>query len=162
MGIDQEVHGAGQPQRQLHHVQDRLVLVQPHVVVGDGHRLERDRLGVLEERVRPPHVLEPLDLQQPVLGGHVLRQPQPVVLPGLREEDVRRVRHGRLVDRVQSHDRDVEQHRRRLAFLFWRAHFVVQLGIFRKDVIEGETGSAMNGGGVRGRFLFFIVNFSFF
>lgn len=60
--IDEKVHGAGEAQRQLDHVEDRLVLVQPHVVIRHGHRLEGDRLGVLKERVRSPHILQPLDL----------------------------------------------------------------------------------------------------
>lgn len=64
MRVDEEVHGTGQLQRQFHHVQDGLVLVQPHVVVGDGHRLEGDGLGVFEERVGPPHVLEPVNLEE--------------------------------------------------------------------------------------------------
>ena len=61
-------------------------------MVGDGHGLEGDALGVLEERVRPPYLGEPLDGQQPVLGGHVVRQPQAVVLPALGEEHVAGVR----------------------------------------------------------------------
>lgn len=88
MRVDDEVHRARKPQRELHHVQNRLVLVQPHVMIGDCHRLERHRLGVLEERVRPPHVLQPFDLQQAVLRRHVLRQPQPMIFPRLCEENV--------------------------------------------------------------------------
>lgn len=57
MRVDQEVHRAREPQSQLDHVQYGLVLVQPDVVIGDGHRLEGHRLCVLEERVWTPHVL---------------------------------------------------------------------------------------------------------
>lgn len=89
--IDEEVHGTGQAERQLDHVEDRLVLVQPHVVIGNGHCLECHRLGVLKERIWTPHVLQPLDLEQSVAAGHVLRQAEAPVLPRLGEEDVRRV-----------------------------------------------------------------------
>ena len=41
----------------LDHVHDLLVLVEPEVVVGNGHPLEGDLLGVLEEGIRPPDVL---------------------------------------------------------------------------------------------------------
>ena len=48
----------------LHHVEDLLGPVQPHVVVGDGHGLEGDLLRVLEVGVRPPDAVEPLNGQQ--------------------------------------------------------------------------------------------------
>lgn len=86
--IDDEVHRARQSQRQLHHVQDGFVFVQPHVVIGDGHCLESHRLGVLEEGVRSPHVLQPLHFEQAVFGGHILGQSKAVVFPGLGEENV--------------------------------------------------------------------------
>ena len=57
-------------------------------MVGDGDVLERDLLGVFEERIGPPHLTQPRRRQQSVLGRHVVRQTQPVVLPHLREEDV--------------------------------------------------------------------------
>lgn len=108
-------------------------------MIGDGHGLEGDGLGVLEERVGPPHVLEPVDLEQAVLGGHVLGQPQPVVLPRLREEDVGRVRHRGLVDRVQPHHRHVKEHRRRLPVLLRRTHLVVQPLVLRHDLADFQT-----------------------
>ena len=61
-------------------------------MVGDGHGLERDALGVLEEGVRPPDLGEPLDGQEAILGGHVVREPEAVVLLALSEEHVARVR----------------------------------------------------------------------
>ena len=48
----------------LHHVEDLLGPVQPHVVVGDGHGLEGDLLRVLEVGIRPPDAVEPLNGQQ--------------------------------------------------------------------------------------------------
>lgn len=91
MGIDEEVHGTGEPQGQLDHVQNGLVLVEPHVMIRDRHGLESNRFGVLEERIRSPHILQPLHLQQPVPAGHILWQSQSIVLPRLRKEDVRRI-----------------------------------------------------------------------
>ena len=76
----------------LDHVEDRLVLMEPDVVVGDGHILEGDLLGVLEVRVRLPDVIKPGDGQRSVDGAHVAREPQTVVHPALREENVGRVR----------------------------------------------------------------------
>ena len=61
-------------------------------MVGDGDVLEGDFLCVLEERVRPPHGVEPGGGQQSVVGRQVVREPQPVILPRLREENVGRVR----------------------------------------------------------------------
>lgn len=49
MRVDQEIHGTRQPQRQLHHVQDSLIFVQPHVVIRYGHRLEGDGFRIFEE-----------------------------------------------------------------------------------------------------------------
>lgn len=72
--IDEEVHGTGESQCELDHVEDRLVLVQPQIVVGNGHRLKGDRFGVLEKGVWAPHILQPLHLQQAIVTGHVLGQ----------------------------------------------------------------------------------------
>ena len=41
----------------LDHVHDLLAAVQPQVMVGNGHPLEGDCLGILEERVRSPDLL---------------------------------------------------------------------------------------------------------
>ena len=60
-------------------------------MVWDGHGLEGDLLGVLEEGVRSPDPVEPLDGEKLVLPRHVGRQPQPVVPPLLPEEDVRHI-----------------------------------------------------------------------
>lgn len=72
MRVDEKVHGTRQPQGQFHHVQDRLVLVQPHVVVRNGHGLEGDGFGVLEEGVWAPHVLQPFHFEEPVGRGLVV------------------------------------------------------------------------------------------
>jgi hypothetical protein len=55
----------------LDHVHDLLVLVEPKVMVGDGHPLEGDLLGVLEEGVRSPDVLR----RKHIRRVHALRQP---------------------------------------------------------------------------------------
>jgi hypothetical protein len=49
----------------LDDVENSLVLVQPQVMVGYCHGLERDLFGIFEVRIRPPHALQPLDVQQP-------------------------------------------------------------------------------------------------
>lgn len=57
-------------------------------MVWDGHGLKRDRLGVLEERVRSPHIFQPIHFQQSVFGSHVFRQSQSMVFPRLCEKYV--------------------------------------------------------------------------
>ena len=76
----------------LDHVEDCFVLVEPQVVVLDGHGLEGDFFGVFEVGVRPPDEVEPFDREQPILSGHVGGQDQPMVLPCLSKEHVRGVR----------------------------------------------------------------------
>jgi hypothetical protein len=125
----------------LDHVEDGLVFVQPHVVVRYRHRLKGYRFGIFEKRVGPPHVLQPVHLQQSVLRGHVLGEPQPVVLPSLREENIRGVGHRPLVDAVQPHDRHVKVDYRGVAVFLRRSHFVVLAGVFREDVVDGQSGA---------------------
>jgi hypothetical protein len=48
----------------LDHVQDAFVLVQPKIMIGNGHLLKSHLFRVLEERVRTPHVIEPGQGQQ--------------------------------------------------------------------------------------------------
>jgi hypothetical protein len=57
-------------------------------MVGDAHLVERDFLGVLEEAVRTPDVMQPVDVDNPVILPHVLGQSEPGVPPALRQEDV--------------------------------------------------------------------------
>lgn len=82
----------------LHHVQYSLVLMQPDVMIGYGHLLERDFLGIFEEGVRAPDTFQPGDRQQSVPRRGVPKrhvavgQPEAVVFPALCEEYVRRVR----------------------------------------------------------------------
>lgn len=45
----------------LDHVENCFVFVQPHVMIRDGHRLERHGLGVFEKRIGPPDVFQPVD-----------------------------------------------------------------------------------------------------
>lgn len=56
------------------------------------HLVEGDLLGVLEEAVGPPDIVQPIHVEYPVILGHVLRQPQPRVPPALREKYVGHVR----------------------------------------------------------------------
>jgi hypothetical protein len=49
----------------LDDVENSFVLVQPQVMVGYCHGLERDLFGIFEVRIRSPHALQPLDVQQP-------------------------------------------------------------------------------------------------
>lgn len=63
-------------------------MVQPQVMIGDAHLMERHFLGVLEEAVRSPDVMKPLHIQNSVVLAHVLRQSEPRIPPTLRQEDV--------------------------------------------------------------------------
>jgi len=45
--------------RLLDHVQNMFVLIKPKIVIWYCHRLESDLLGILEKRIRSPHLLEP-------------------------------------------------------------------------------------------------------
>ena len=51
----------------LDHVENRLVFVQPYVMVRYRHCLKSHTLGVFEERVWTPDLCEPLHGQQSVL-----------------------------------------------------------------------------------------------
>lgn len=125
MRVNRKIHRTRQPQRQLDHIQNRLILVQPHVMIRNRHRLERHRFRILKKRIRSPHVLQPINLQQTILLRHILGQPQPMILPRLGEKYVRRIGHRGFVNRVQSHHSDVEEHDGRCSVLFRRSHFVV-------------------------------------
>ena len=59
----------------LDHVENAIIVVEPDIVVGDGHLLEGDLLGVLEVRVWVPDFLEPVDRKKPVVAGLVLHFP---------------------------------------------------------------------------------------
>ena len=72
----------------LDHVQDGFVFPQPYVVVWNGHGLEGNVFGILEEGIGTPDFGQPLDWKQPVLGSHVFRQSKPRVLPTLGKEDI--------------------------------------------------------------------------
>lgn len=89
-----ELHRAAQHQRQLGHVQQRFVVVQPQIVVRDAHLVEGDLFGVLEEAIGPPDAVQPVDVQDAILLAHVLGQTEARIAPALREEDVRDVRLG--------------------------------------------------------------------
>lgn len=76
-------------QDSLDHVEDGDIPVQPDVVIGDGHLLKGDLLGVLEIGVGLPDVVEPGDGQQAVIAaGHITGKPQTVVHPALCKEYV--------------------------------------------------------------------------
>lgn len=76
----------------LSHVEQRLVVIKPEIMVRYRHLVKGDLLGVLEEAVRPPDVVQPVHVEYPVILGHVFRQPQPRVPPALREKYVGHVR----------------------------------------------------------------------
>jgi len=137
--VDGKVHDAGQFEGQLDHVEYRLVLVQPHVVIGYGHRLKGHRFGVLEKRIWTPHILQPVHLQQSVLLRHILRQSQAVILPSLGEEHIRHIGHRVLIDGVQTHHCHMEVDYRGLALLLGRPHLIVALDVLRKDVGYGQA-----------------------
>ena len=44
----------------LDHIKNGFVFVEPDIMVGDGHGLECDTLGILEEGVRSPDLCQPL------------------------------------------------------------------------------------------------------
>ena len=76
----------------LRHIEKRLIVVQPQVVVGDAHLVEGDFLGVLKETVRPPDVAQPIDIENSIILSHILRQSEPGVSPALCQKDVSDVR----------------------------------------------------------------------
>ena len=76
----------------LDHVEDALVLVEPNVMIGNGNVLKGDLFCVLEKGIWPPHLLQPRGGQETVVGRQIIRETQSIVLPLLREENVRRVR----------------------------------------------------------------------
>ena len=57
-------------------------------MVGHAHLVEGHFLGVFEEAIRAPEVLQPADVQIAVLFRHVLRQSKSMVSPALRQEDI--------------------------------------------------------------------------
>lgn len=93
MRIRFEFHGTAEDERQLGHVEQRLVVVEPQVVVGNAHLVERDLLGVLEEAVGPPNAIQPVHVQDAVLLAHVFGQPEPRIPPALRQKYVRHIGH---------------------------------------------------------------------
>lgn len=76
----------------LWHVQQRLIVVQPQVMVGYAHLVKRDFLRVFEETIRSPYVMQPFDIQYAVVFAHIFREPESLVPPALRQEYVRYVR----------------------------------------------------------------------
>lgn len=76
----------------LWHVQQRLIVVQPQVMVGYAHLVKRDFFRVFEETIRSPYVMQPFDIQYAVVFAHVFREPESLVPPALRQEYVRYVR----------------------------------------------------------------------
>lgn len=91
MRIGLELHGAREDQSELGHVEQRLVVVQPEIVIGDAHLMEGDLLGVLEEAVRTPDAVQPVHIQDAVLFAHILGQPQARITPALCKENVRHI-----------------------------------------------------------------------
>ena len=134
-------------------------MVEPEVVIRYRHLVEGDLLRVLEEAVGPPNVVQPVDVEDPVLLRHVFRQPQPRVPPALREKYVRHVGlpktvyhnfivnskclvngtyHGLFVDGVDAEYGDVEVDDGRLAQVFGCPVLVIVLRVYRQNVPYGE------------------------
>ena len=72
----------------LGHVDEGLVVVEPKVVVGHAHLVKGDLFGIFEKDVGAPDILQPADVEDSVLLGHVLRQSESMVPPTLGQEDV--------------------------------------------------------------------------
>lgn len=94
--VNNKVHCTRQPQRQLHHVQDGFVLIQPHVVIWNCHCLECHRFCVLEERIGSPHIFKPFNLKQTIFWRHIFRKSQTMIFPCLCKENISGVGLGRL------------------------------------------------------------------
>ena len=54
----------------LDDVEQSAISVEPHVMIGNGHRLEGDLFGVLEVGIGAPNALQPFHVQQPVIHQH--------------------------------------------------------------------------------------------
>jgi len=91
MRIGLKLHGARQDQREFGHIEQRFVVVQPEIVIGNAHLMEGDLFGVLKEAIGPPNAVQPVDIQYAILLTHVLRQPQARITPALCKEDVRHI-----------------------------------------------------------------------
>ena len=46
-------------------------MVEPQIMVGHAHFVEGDFLGVLEEAVGPPNIVQPVDVQDAIICRHV-------------------------------------------------------------------------------------------
>lgn len=88
MRIGFEFHRTRQNQSQFRHIQERLIVVQPQIMIRNGHLVERHAFRVLKEAIRPPDIMQPFHIQYAVLLAHILRQPQSGVPPTLRQEYV--------------------------------------------------------------------------
>ena len=53
-----------------------------------GHCLESHFFGIFEVRIRSPYLVQPLNGQELVLSGHVLRKAKAVVVPLLAKKYV--------------------------------------------------------------------------
>jgi hypothetical protein len=130
-------------------------VIEPQIVIGNGHFVKRHALGIFKKTVGPPDVVQPLHIQDPVVFLHVFRESETRVSPALRQEDVSDVSlekrrqkwsawrmetcHGLFVDGVQREYGDVEVDHCRLALQFGGSIFVVVFRFEGEDVSEGET-----------------------
>ena len=76
----------------LDHIENGRILVQPDVMVWNGHSLKSNGLCVFEKGIWSPNFLQPGHGQQPVLSRHVLWEAQSRVFPALGKEDIRSIR----------------------------------------------------------------------
>lgn len=57
----------------LWHVQQSLIVIQPQIMIGHRHLVERDFLRVLEKAIWPPDRVKPLDVENSIFLAHVFR-----------------------------------------------------------------------------------------
>ena len=58
----------------LGHIKQRLIMIQPKIMIGYAHLMKRHFLGILEEAVWSPDLVQPVNVEDPVFLVHVLRQ----------------------------------------------------------------------------------------
>lgn len=58
-------------------------MVEPQIMIGDAHLMERHLLCILEETVWSPDVMQPLHIQNSVVLAHVFWQSKPGIPPAL-------------------------------------------------------------------------------
>lgn len=83
MRIRFKFHGTRQHQRQLGHIEQRLVMVKPEIMIGYAHLVEGDLFGILKETIGTPNAVQPVHVENAILLAHVLWQTQTRIAPTL-------------------------------------------------------------------------------